>query len=208
MSAQVNVPADPRIFHITHVDNLPGIIREGGLWCDAERIARGLVNTNIGYLHIKRRRLDRPVQLGARGVLGNYVPFNFCPRSVMLFTVHCGHQDYRGGQENIVHLVSSVSRATNLGRPWTFTDRHAEVAHALYFDDLSRLAEVPWHVMELRYWSEVKEERQAEFLVHEFFPWTAVVEVVTLPAAADRASQALQGAAHRPPVAVRPEWYY
>ncbi len=67
MSAQAGVPADPLIFHITHLENLPNILSEGGLWCDAQRIKRGLGNTNIGHLHIKQRRpLERwiPEQTG------------------------------------------------------------------------------------------------------------------------------------------------
>jgi hypothetical protein len=75
----------------------------------------------------------------AGGTLGDYLPFNFCPRSVMLFAVSKGHQDYKGGQETIVHLVSTVGRAVALGRAWAFTDRHAELGHALHFDDLSKL---------------------------------------------------------------------
>lgn len=202
-------PTDPQIFLITHVDNLPGILGEGGLWCDAQRIARGLQNTNIGHRHIKQRRLTRPVTTSAGGTLGDYVPFNFCPRSVMLYRVHKGHQDYVGGQENIVHLVSTVSRATALGRPWAFTDRHAELAHALHFDDLGRLSEVPWHVMSQTYWQEVGEERQAEFLVREYFPWSAVCEVAVMSAATrDRVHSAISRAAHQPQVTIRPNWYY
>lgn len=201
--------SDPPIFHITHVDNLPGIIREGGLWCDRERAGRQLESTNIGLAHIKQRRLSRPVMTRAGGALGDYVPFNFCARSVMLYAVHKGHKDYAGGQESIVHWVSTVHRATALGRPWAFTDRHAELAHALHFDDLTKLSEVPWHVMGERYWSDVKEERQAEFLVHEFFPWTAVVEVdVMTNASAQRVASVLSTAQHKPPVTVRSEWYY
>ena len=72
------------IYHITHADNLEQIVREGRLWCDAQRIARGLAHTNIGYSHIKARRMRHPVTVSAGGTLGEYVPFNFCPRSVML----------------------------------------------------------------------------------------------------------------------------
>jgi hypothetical protein len=203
------VPRDPQIFHITHIDNLPGIIREAGVWCDKERIGRNLQCTNIGHRHIKQRRLSRPVNTRTGGTLGDYVPFNFCPRSVMLFAVHRGHQDYGGGQENVVHLVSTVSRAVGLGRPWAFTDRHAELGHALHYDDLAQLAEVPWHVMAREYWTDVKEERQAEFLVWQFFPWDAVVEVAAMtPVAAQRVHAALSPARHRPAVATRRDWYY
>lgn len=205
----VKVPSDPPIFHITHADNLSGILREGGLWCDRKRIERKLVSTNIGHRHIKGRRMMRVVQTRAGGTLGDYVPFNFCPRSVMLFAVSRGHQDYSDGQESILHLVSSVSRATAIGSAWAFTDRHADLAHAIYYEDLGSLHEVPWSVMSETYWSNVKEERQAEFLVREFFPWTRVSEVATkTQAVANRVAKELSKERHQPPVKVRPEWYY
>lgn len=202
-------PADPQIFHITHVENIVGILREGGLWCDSQRIARSLVTTNIGHLHIKERRLKRAVTVAAKGVLGDYVPFNFCSRSVMLYVVHCGHQDFEGGQEGIVHLVSRTSQVVALKRPWAFTDRHAELAYARYFDDLQDLHEVRWDVMNQHYWRDVAEVRQAEFLVHEFFPWTAVREVAVRSSPTQRRlQQILEDADHRPSIALRPQWYY
>lgn len=85
------------IYHITHVDNLAGMIREGRLWCDGQRISRNLVNTNIGYSHIKERRMRHQVAVAAGGTLGDYVPFNFCPRSVMLYVVAQGHENYSSG---------------------------------------------------------------------------------------------------------------
>ena len=203
------MPGDPPIFHITHVDNLVGILREGGLWSDAQRIARKLASTNIGNLRIKKWRLSRPVMTRAGGMLGDYVPFNFCPRSVMLYPVARGHGDYQGGQVDIVYLVSRVSIATSLGWAWAFTDRHAELAHALHYDDLGQLGKVPWHVMHKRYWSEVKEERQAEFLVHAFFPWTAVTEIAVMSQTTEaKVRQAIAAASHQPAVTIRPEWYY
>jgi hypothetical protein len=86
------------IYHITHADNLQQIVREGRLWCDAQRIARGLANTNIGYSHIKVGRMRHPVTEAAVGTLGNYVPFNFCRRSVMLYVVAQGSEDYWEGR--------------------------------------------------------------------------------------------------------------
>lgn len=96
--------------------------------------------------------------------------------------------------------------------PWAFTDRHAELAYAAYFDDATHLAEVDWPVMPLQNWggdSGLKERRQTEFLVHDFCPWPLVEEVVVRDAAAQQlALSALSAAAHRPPVNVRPDWYY
>lgn len=205
----VPVPADPPIFHITHTGNLASIARDGGLWCDAQRLARGVASTNIAHLHIKQRRLSRKVETRAGGCLGDYVPFYFCPRSVMLYAVACGHASYPGGQDAVVHLVSSVRRAVALGQPWSFSDRHAELAHALHYDELARLDEVDWRVMGMKYWKEVREERQAEFLVREFFPLSAFAKIGTrTPETADKVRQLLGGAGAHLPIEIRPDWYY
>ena len=205
-------PNDPQIFHITHLGNLPSIVRAGGLWCDAQRIARSVGSTNIGHKHIKTRRLARVVHLAAGGVLGDYVPFNFCPRSVMLYVVSRGHQDYAGGQREVVHLVSRMSTAVSIGRPWAFTDRHAELAYAEYFDDPAKLPSVDWAVMPLEWWNtspEVRETRQAEFLLHDFFEWAKVEEVAVFDDGVKGAvTQILNGSSHIPPVVVRRDWYY
>jgi hypothetical protein len=203
------VPPNPSIFHITHVENLASIIAHGCLWSDAQRIVRNLVTTNIGYSHIKQRRLNRPVTAGAGGKLGDDVPFNFCPRSVMLYVVSRGHQDYAGGQDEIVHLVSSVGTATALGKPWAFTDRHADLVYASYFASLGNLSDVDWNVMSLTYWAgdETKEKRQAEFLVYESFPWSAVESIgVKSTAVAAKVQPLLRGGP--PSIAVRPDWYH
>lgn len=127
----------------------------------------------------------------------------------MLYAIHRGHDDWSGGQNNIIHLVSRFSIASSLNRDWLFTDRHAEVGHALHFDDPTRLDQVPWHVMDERYWADVKEERQAEFLVRTFFPWTAVTSIAVIDKSTQESVNViLSDAMHRPEVYVKPNWYY
>ncbi len=199
------VPRNPWIFHITHLANLASIRGHGCLWSDSQRIARNLGNANIGYTHLKQRRLVRDVPSG--GKLGDYVPFYFCSRSVMLYVVHRGHDNYTGGQEDIVHLVSRVRTATGLGKPWTFTDKHAELAYANYFTSLDDLIQIDWSVMPLTYWRNVVARRQAEFLVRDSFPWSAFGYVgVKSPAVAAKV-QTIVGD-DGPQILVRPKWYY
>ena len=201
------------IYHITHVDNLPGILAEGRLWCDSIRVERNLQTTSIAHEHIKLRRLKRDVPVAAHGNLADYVPFNFCFRSVMLYAIYAGAvAQYTDGQNPIVHLVSSVDDAVATGRRWAFTDRHAELAYAQYFDSLEDLDKIDWKVMPLTYWAgseETKEKRQAEFLVNQWFPWTAVRAVcVRARQTAERVEQILAGESTRPRVSVKPGWYY
>lgn len=199
------------IYHITHMNNVANIIHNGHIWCDSQRLALGIVNTNIGYSHIKERRMRRPVTVAAGGTLGNYVPFNFCPRSVMLYVVAHGHENYQEGQQPIVHLVSSIQTIQAIGRPWLFTDRHADLGYANQYNTLGKLGEVDWAVMPLTYWSDpdVKEKRQAEFLVHDWCPWEAIetIGVIDLDIA-ERVEAAISGANHKPRVEVHRDWYY
>ena len=51
------VPAQPKIYHITHVDNLAAIVREGVLVSDATMLARGGPSVTIGMSEIKKRRI-------------------------------------------------------------------------------------------------------------------------------------------------------
>jgi len=94
-------PPRPQIYHITHVDNLPSIIAAGGLFSDALMLAQGGPAAGIGMSKIKTRRLALPVDCHPGDKVGDYVPFYFCPRSIMLFVIHrANHPDltYRGGQ--------------------------------------------------------------------------------------------------------------
>ena len=50
-------PQHPKIYHITHLENLPQMV-DGVLWSDAERIRQGLNCQVVGMSEIKRRRLE------------------------------------------------------------------------------------------------------------------------------------------------------
>jgi len=50
-------PEDVRIFHITHIENLSGILGAGGLRSDAVMARHN--PAVIGYAHMKQRRLMR-----------------------------------------------------------------------------------------------------------------------------------------------------
>jgi hypothetical protein len=124
--------------------------------------------------------------------------------------IHRGNvPGYAEGQKPVVHLVSSIETLVASGRPWAFTDRHADLGYARYFDDLANLAEVNWDAMPVQWWTEVKEERQAEFLVHDWCPWDCVEQIGVYNAVvAERARQAIEKAEHQPSILVRPDWYY
>ncbi len=56
---------------------------------------------------------------------------------------------------------------------------------------------------------EVKEAKQAEFLIHGRFPWALVEEVGVYDLAVRaKVASVIARAAHRPPIEVRRDWYY
>jgi hypothetical protein len=77
------------IYHITHIDNLTTIIADGCLWSDRRLLGTRAERVVIGLGNIKRRRLNEPpVHCHPGTMVGDYVPFYFCPRSPMLYMIH------------------------------------------------------------------------------------------------------------------------
>lgn len=218
-------PPTPRIFHITHVSNLPAIIANGGLLSDAAMIARGGPAASIGMGTIKQRRLSLPVSCHPGLNVGDCVPFYFCPRSIMLNVIWWANNPqltYRGGQGPIVHLeaelASVVVWANQQQRPWAFSLSNAGSSYAQFRNSLNDLHHVDWDAVasnDFRAGSytpsgnQVKEGKQAEFLLYNDFPWSLVQRIgVASQAIAIQAQAAVANAAHTPPVSVEPSWYF
>ena len=211
------IPAEPKIYHIVHVDKLPSIIADGWLWCDAEFERRSLPGTTIGISSIKERRLN-VLTLNSHPDLhvGDCVPFYFCPRSIMLLLLHKSNHlelDYRGGQGPIVHLESdlraTVAWAEEHDQRWAFTLSNAG---SNYFEDrcnLAQLNEIDWDAVQATDWRQHQHGKQAEFLIERQFPWELVSRIgVRSTQVAGQVSAALHAAAHGPAIEVRGGWYY
>ena len=123
-------PVPTLIYHITHLNNLQGILQRGGLLPYSKQPP---VRQNVAYGHIQARRAQVVVPVGPRGKLHDYVPFYFCPRSPMLYAIHTQQTDYQGGQRPILHLVSSAQKVAEADIPFVFTDRHAAVQYVRFF---------------------------------------------------------------------------
>ena len=216
-------PTHPKLFHIVHGDRLRSIVDDGGLYCDSRMGNRPSTGTTIGMANIKERRLRWRVPCHPDTSVGDYVPFYFCPRSPMLYVIHRRSTDpdseselaYRGGQEPIVHLEADlremVDWADRAGRRWTFSTGNAAASGVEFHDDLDRLDRIDWKAVEARDWSEseVKDKKQAEFLVYGFVPWRLVsrIGVVSDPIR-KRVLQIIADSGHQPGVVVEPRWYY
>lgn len=211
-------PQRPKIYHITHVDNLAAIVANGGLVSDATMIARGGPAAPIGMSTIKQRRLSLPVGCHPGDHVGDYVPFYFCPRSIMLFVIHCANHPelaYRGGQGPIVHLEADlhdvVAWAAAEGRRWAFSSSNAGARYSQFRASLGDLNQLDWAAMAATDFRPpaIKEAKQSEFLIHGSFPWTLVSTIgVHSPAVRTQAAAAIARGAHQPRVVVERGWYY
>lgn len=213
----MTVPAQPKLYHIAHVDRLPSIVADGHLWCDREMLQRDPQGTMIGMSSIKQRRLNE-LRLASHADLfvGDCVPFYFCPRSVMLYLIHRANDaelTYRGGQDAIIHLVADlhavVAWARSQRQRWAFTLSNAG---ARYFEDrcdLAQLDQIDWVAVQARDWRDSKEGKQAEFLLEHSFPWHLVERIGVLSRTTYQlVANALPAGGHRPLVSLQPDWYY
>ncbi len=215
-------PANKSIYHIVHKDRLQSIMDDGFLWSDAEIRAKACAGTTVGMIGIKNRRLTTKLTSHPELSVGACVPFYLCPRSVMLYLLHMGNREgvtYRGGQEPIIHLVADMHSASDWADVnnlrWAFTLSNAGSSYFEDRSDLSQLSEVDWDAVKARKWSgngvsrQIKEGKQAEFLVERCFPWELVREIgVSSAAMGNEITRMIAGQAHRPTVKVLPQWYY
>jgi len=148
-------PARPKVYHITHMDNLPSIVADGELLSDAAVIAKGGPAQPIGMSGIKRRRVEElEVDCYPGTKVGDYVPFYFCPRSVMLYVIHCANHvelTYRGGQDPIVHLEADVQQVVSWANAnqvrWAFSLSNAGARYTEFRSNLESLAELDWNAI-------------------------------------------------------------
>jgi hypothetical protein len=168
---------------------------------------------------IKRRRLEElevPCHPGTK--VGDYVPFYFCPRSVMLYVIHCANHpelSYRGGQDPIVHLEADLHNvirwADASGVRWAFSLSNAGAYYAEFRNTAEDLDVLDWDAIAATNFRQrdVKERKQAEFLVYGNFPLRLVERIgARSPAARSLAAATLAGAYPTLRVEVRPEWYF
>lgn len=211
------VPAHPKIYHIVHVDNLASIVADGCLWSDAVMVQRQ-GGTVIGMGSIKQRRLGLPVSSHPGAHVGEFAPFHFCSRSIMLYVIHCANHPelaYRGGQQPIVHLEADLQQVVAWAeanrRRWAFSLSNAGAYYTQFRTGLDHLDEINWDAVAATDFrpADVKEGKQAEFLVEESFPWSLVERIgIHSQGIAPKVAAAMQGAVHRPKVEIRREWYY
>lgn len=202
------------VYHFTHRDNLRSILRAGGLHCDARMAGRAYAQ--VGNPNIKGRRTRRTVPLAPGGMVADYVPFYFAPRSPMLYAIHMGNvPGCHHGQDEVVYLITDAGVLFN-SCACCYTDRNAVLNHARFGSDPTKLPEfIDWPLMRARMWKNTAddleriERRMAEFLVHRFVPWSLVRALAVYDDDnLDYVQSAFVGQPAAPTISVRRDWFF
>lgn len=221
------IPNPVRIFHITAIANLQSICQGGALLSKNSGAAAGIAYQNIAYQGAQGARAGRAVPNPPGGMVHDYVPFYFAPRSPMLYTINRGNvSGCPWRQPDIVHFETTVDLATNGGRPFVFYDRNATLAFANPYTDLAQLNVIAWDLITeaptldgyCMYWqnrmdqpryADRMEKRQAELLVRDRVPLGQFTRVGVIDA--QRRTQVrniFNAAGVNLNVDVKPEWYF
>jgi hypothetical protein len=221
------VPQPTRIFHITAIPNLHSICSAGSL------LALNLVSNeqiayqNIAYQTVQSRRSVKVISVGPQGMLHDYVPFYFAPRSPMLYTINLGNVPncpYR--QDDIVHIEMTLQDLVGGGEQFVFFDMNAALAISTPYSDLRDLDKIAWDLIcesptldgyckyfrsntaNHRYALRM-EKRQAEFLVHRTVSIDYVRKIgVSNGAKKLQVEQILRQHNKNISVEVRQDWYF
>ncbi len=117
------------------------------------------------------------------GQLSDYVPFYFTPFSIMMYNIHTGYNVPHVPNEEILILVSSLFKVSELGIPFVFTDEHAFLKTASFFTRQEDLARIDWPLLNSRLFKHdpddpgKKDRYQAEALVWKHLPLQAVLAI-------------------------------
>jgi hypothetical protein len=215
-----SIPKHPKLYHITHVDNLPSILSAGGLLSDAAIMKQGGPETGIGINTIKKRRLRLPVKCHPGDKVGEYVPFYFCPRSIMLYILHRGNLSgltYQDGQLPILHLEADlhevIAWANAENRRWAFSLSNAGAVYTEFRCQVEQLDEINWQAVQATDFRNpiIKEGKQAEFLIRGNFPWHLIRRIGVYSKTISQQVTAVLSSwpsSHHPFVEIHRKWYY
>lgn len=201
------------IFRITHRDNVPWILDHGLHAANGNALDPNF--RNIGNPDLIGKRAYRVVTVGPGGTLSDYIPFYFTPFSIMMLNIHTGYNVRQVPNEEIVILVSSLRRTSELEIPFVFTDQHAYPVAASYFTDLNDLQHVDWALLNRRDFKHdpddpgKKERYQAEALIWRHLPVHGLLGICSYSEAVDAGIKAeLAKRKIEMQTTVRRGWYF
>jgi ssDNA thymidine ADP-ribosyltransferase, DarT len=202
------------IFRITHRDNLPWILANG-LHCRNSACVDSRF-VSIGNPDLIDHRRYHPVNVPPGGYLSDYVPFYFTPFSMMALNIKTGYRGVRQRRgDKIIILVSSLHKLQKDGIGFLFTDRHAYLDYADFYDDLSNLDKIDWRILQNRDFKkdsenpEKTDKYQAEALIYKHLPVGSLLGMACYNTRErDNAKRLVSDAGLNLSVISQPRWYF
>lgn len=202
------------IFRITHVRNVPWILREGLHSRNSPVVDKDFIQ--IGKADLIGKRATRTIGTPPGGTLSDYVAFYFTPCSPMLLNIRTGYNGVnKFPSDEIAILVSSLNKVVQHGAQFLITDRHAYLETASFFNTREGLAHVDWALLRKRDFSRNPkdpgkfERYQAEALVHEHLPTEALSAIACRSHGVEKdLKRMVEDASLGLKVVLRPAWYF
>lgn len=213
--SQTLTPQKALIFRITHRENVRWIL-QNGLHCQSSGTADPDF-VGIGNPELISLRPHRYVDIPPGGTLADYVPFYFTPYSPMLYNIKTGYGGIRQrNNAEIVVLVSSFDALRSNGVRVVYTDRHAYLQTARFFDDPTQVAAVvDFDLLQRRDFKrdpehpDKMERYQAEALAYQHVPVAALLGIgCYTPAIKDDLERTCSEFEANVKIVQRTEWYF
>lgn len=202
------------IYRITHFKNLEFTLLNG-LCC------RNSTNAdpdyiNIGHRNLIEKRGRRSVPLKPHGVLNDYIPFYFAPRSPMLYSIFRKNiEGFNGKQTDIIYIVSSIETIKESKIQFVFSDGHAYEMITKFYNKIADLSNIDWKIMGATYWNNTPfdndrmRKRMAEFLAFQFVPPSCILAIVVFNDRIKNIVDSIQKKCHtKIKTLIKPQWYY
>lgn len=170
------------IYRITHIDNIPHILKNGITHKDS--LNKNPDYKNIGDVSLIETRNKKSIRVDNGDILSekvesiilsDYSPFYFGVRMPMLYVAQHGGNfvEKATSPEEIVYIACSLKSIVSMGQKFYFTNGHAIDGLTTFYDItmIEKLVDiVDWQAVKSKYWSgddnlNLKRKKQAEFLV-------------------------------------------
>jgi hypothetical protein len=161
------------------------------------------------------KRMNHPLPIEPGGVLGDYVPFYFTPKSPMLLNIKTGRGIPVTPMRDIVILVASLNTLRANGHSFLITDRHAYLQTARFSNRMDDLDWLPWQDLQNHDFKadpnrpDKMERYQAEALIHHQLPVTSLAGIVFYEQVlAERAIATMANPIPGLKIISKPEYYF
>ncbi len=201
------------IYRIVHRDNLSLILSDGKIY--APNYGKSSKYISIGESELIRERANLQILIKPGGTIKDYVAFYFGVRSPMLYCIKNGYDVTRLPQNEIIYLISSMEKLTEIKKINIFTDGHAFAGFTMFFNNVKDLNQIDWNAVNLVRWNNTesdpdrKRRKQAECFVHKEIPIESINGIVVYNQECfDYISRVVEKHKTKLPIRIEPSWYY